>query len=378
MDRSLMSSRAWGLETVDVRRNSRRGQLRWLKAGLRQRFSQKVLLCSTAPAITVRAFSRYFPELARCASRAPADLFIGHNLPALPAAAAAARRWSSSLGFDAEDFHRGELSDRDQDSAVGRLTRAVEQAYFPVCNHLTAASDGIGGAYATALRIRRPITILNAFSLKDRSGHSPDEELRGERQLPGLSLYWYSQVIGSDRGLDIALDAMAAAGPGICLHVRGRRNDSFESAFLSKARRMGLIERIAVLPIVPPEQLVERAGRHDVGLALEVGHTANNRVAVSNKILAYFVAGLAIAATDVPGQRGIMSKADGAGFLFQPGDSAALAAQLRLWRDNPPELAATKARAIHCGETQFCWELEKKKLLAAVAVVLSRSVEAPN
>ena len=56
-----------------------------------------------------RAIHYVTVDLQRLAEEAPADLYIAHNLGALPAAAGAAHTHAARLGFDAEDFHRGEL-----------------------------------------------------------------------------------------------------------------------------------------------------------------------------------------------------------------------------------------------------------------------------
>ena len=58
--------------------------------------------------------------------RHPADLYIAHNLGALPIAIDAARRVGARVGFDAEDFHSGQLSP-DSDRPLHSLTEAIER-----------------------------------------------------------------------------------------------------------------------------------------------------------------------------------------------------------------------------------------------------------
>jgi len=367
LDESLMAHRSWKLETLNARRHEPGGRLRWLKAALRQHLFQRIRVLEKLPDGLEKAYSRYVVELGRLAAREPADLFIAHLLLALPAADAAARKWKAKLGFDAEDYHRGEIHEDDAHRAfLRRLIMAVEQKYIPRCDYLSAASDGIGGAYASTLGVRQPVTILNVFPLSERNGHTPAEELRKERQGNGLSLYWYSQMIGADRGLDDALQAVSLLSKGVHIHLRGAWAAGYETIFRNKVRAMGIEEQVHILPPAPPEQLVERAAQHDVGLALEAGATENRRVAVTNKILNYLLAGLAVAATDVPGQRAIMAEASGAGVLFKPGDAPVLARELMQWRENPGQLQMAKARSRQWGEEYFCWDKEKEKLIKAV------------
>ena len=372
-DEQLMARREWKLERVDACRDNLSGRWRWFKAGLRQRLYLRSPRLQRQELGLEKAYSRHFPKLARLAAHEPADLFIAHNLPALPAAAMAARRWQAKLGFDAEDFHRGEFTpEQAKQSLLYPLTVALEEKYVPQCQHLTAASDGIGATYAAALGMRQPVSILNVFPLSERAGHTPAAELQAERAGTGLSLYWYSQVIGGDRGLDDVLRAMALVGDGVHLCLRGTWATGYEPVFWDRAKTLGVEKQIHILPLAPPEQLVERAAQHDVGLALEPGNRPNNRFAASNKLFSYFLAGLAIVATDVPGQRGIMESVPEAGFLFRPGDSAGLAKKLREWLNDPGKLLLAKQQARHFGETRYCWDREKDKLVNAVKQVLGR------
>jgi glycosyltransferase involved in cell wall biosynthesis len=368
LDQALMAGRTWKLALYDVRKTTLRGRIHWLRAGLRQRFYQRTARLGWAA--LEKAYSRHSPELARLAAREPAELFIAHNLQALPAAAWAAKRTKAKLGFDAEDFHRGELLDRPENSEILRQTRSVEERYIPRCTHLTAASDGIAEAYAKHIPVKRPLTVLNVFPLAERAGQTPAAQLASERQGTELSLYWYSQLIGEDRGLDDAFGAVALLRNRVKLNLRGAIRESYARRLGERLKALGIAGRVRILPPVPPQELVERATCHDVGLALEAGETENRRVAVSNKLCAYLLAGLAVAATDTPGQRGILAGIPEAGFVYAPGDARTLADHLWQWLDNPARLLAARAQARKAAESRFCWDIEKSKLVSAVAQAL--------
>jgi glycosyltransferase involved in cell wall biosynthesis len=276
------------------------------------------------------------------------------------------------LGFDAEDFHRGEFPD-DEISLRNTLTENVEARYLPACDHLTAASEGIAKAYAETLDIRKPATVLNVFPLSERSGKTPPEALDEEKLPEGvISLYWYSQVIGPDRGLQDALQALSRLDKRVHLTLRGRWADGFEEEFRKLARNLGVEHRLRVLAPAPPDQLVERAAQHDVGLALEQGHTRNRDVCITNKILAYLLAGLPVVATDTTGQRQICEAVPAATRLCAIGDSESLAEAVRSFVADETSWQQAKAAAESAGEEQYNWELEKTKLLDVVRRTLSR------
>jgi glycosyltransferase involved in cell wall biosynthesis len=364
VDDDLMRSRSWSLHRINGRRDELGGVFRSGIAALRQKYH--ILLGPSAD-----AYSRYNRQLFNAVVRTPADLYIAHNLPALAATAQAARYHKAKLGFDAEDFHRGEYPEVEKTAPLRALTAWVEEKYIPQCDYVTAASGGIADAYAEVLKIPRPIPILNVFSRDEREGTTPAPELASERKGDGISLYWYSQVIGPDRGLG---DALAAAGllkPRVRLHVRGAWSSvDYRQAFERETRELGIEDRVHTLSPVSPVELIERAAQHDVGLALEPGDRLNNRLATSNKLFGYMVAGLAIAATDVEGQSQVLRPEQEAAFLYPPGDAQTLAAKLTTWLDNPQALARARQRSRSLAETRYCWEIESGKFLGLIAGVL--------
>ena len=73
--------------------------------------------------------------------------------------------------------------------------------------------------------------------------------------------------------------------------------------------------------IVPNGELLSRISEHDIGLATEIPLIRNKDLTVSNKILHYLVAGLAVIATNTAGQREVAAQAPGGIFLYQSGNA---------------------------------------------------------
>src|SRR5581483_420228 len=105
------------------------------------------------------------------------------------------------------DYHAS-MNDRRTDPLVDFL----EKKYLPRSSYLTAASPGIGGAYATRYGLAEPVTILNTFPL---------ERLDAREANRPVKLYWYSQVIGPNRGLETLMKAVAGIDRPFELHLRG-------------------------------------------------------------------------------------------------------------------------------------------------------------
>jgi glycosyltransferase involved in cell wall biosynthesis len=342
-DAAVMRDRTWRLDRVNLRHGD--------VVGIAHRVAAKLLqVVNRRPE---RIMSPYADVLTRAVSAEPADVVLGYTFGGLPVAVRAAERLGAIAGFDIEDLHAGERPDEPPHAAAQQVAVDVERRYLRRCRTLTAASEGIADAVAAAYGVPRPLVVLNTFPLAER----PAEPI--QRHGPP-SLYWYSAVIGTDRGIEDALGAMALLDVPVELHLRGSISPQHRAQLEAQAARLGVARRLFFWPQAPPPELVSLAAQHDIGLALELGATRSRRIAVTNKLLVYLLAGIAVAATDIPGQRGIIDAAPGAGFLYPPGDTAALAAGLESLLANLPNAKAASRMA---GERRFNWEAEAPRLV---------------
>jgi hypothetical protein len=358
-DEALLAGRRWHRTAV---RSARSGSeiLHWGFSAASQRVSQFVPETLWGRGVFAeRACGRLVPALARAAIRQKGDLYIGHYPEGLAAAGIAAAKTKSMLGFDAEDFHTGEPNSLH----VTARTDFIQRRYLPRCSWATAASPGIAKLLSERYGIKEPITIYNVFPLFDRG--SIDGECR-DRQSDALSLYWYSQTIGLDR-------AAGRLGAPVQIHIRGSLEGSVRDALRALAQECNVTDSLHFHGPVSPSELLSRAVEHDVGLALEQPTTLNRAVCTTNKLFFYFLAGLAIAATDVPGQRVVLSDHNDASAMYAPGDVEGLCAILERWRTVPLALRNAKAAALRAAEQTWNWERESAKLVEhASALFASR------
>lgn len=368
-DSELVRTRAWRCTSVGWSRQQH--PIQWLRTAFRQRAFQILpRRCWPQTLVAERAQGRAFPELAAAAIAERSDLYIGHYVEGLAAAAAAAGHWRTRCGFDAEDFHTGEGNPAAQTARED----FIQRRYLPRCAHLTVASTGIGERLATRYGLEAPLAIHNVFPWSDR------ESLDGrtiDRCGSELSLYWYSQTIGLDRGIQDAIRAVGLLGGPVQIHLRGHVTDSVRAELMRLAVECGIGDRLIFHPQVAPTELLSRACEHDIGLALEQGQTVNRAICATNKMFFYLLAGLAIAATDVPGQKSILDSLTSTARLYRAGDYHALAAHLEFWRTHREALDSAKASALEAARTKWNWELESTKLISAVDNVLNQLV-APN
>ncbi len=362
VDGALLATRTWRCELVDWRPHTRPG-LFW-KSRLRHAIGRRVAASTKGRFGTTWAIHRVAPELTAVARRQGANLFIAHNLGALlPAIAAAGNR--VPVGFDAEDFHSGQLSAQGNGS-MRVLTEQVERLLLPRCAYVTAASPGIADAYARLCGIAAPRVIANVFPLGDRPS---------QRSAPvdtPFRLYWFSQTIGPDRGLEDAVRAMALHREVPTeLHVRGTWQSGYEAALRNEARTLGLRESAIVHHHpAPSSEMVRLAAQHHVGLALEPPVSENNDLLWSNKVFTYLLAGLPMALSRTAGQARLAGELGGAAVTYPPGDSKALAAALTPWLTDAVARRRAGDEAWHLGATRYNWDLEQHQFLTTVREVL--------
>ncbi len=291
------------------------------------------------------------------AKRHKADLYIAHNLAALPAAVKAAKKFHSKSGFDAEDFHRNETTN-DPASDDVKLKSAIEGFYIPQVNYLSVSSPGIGDAYRQIFPEIDPLIILNVFPLQKEI---PIKETLAASKL---KLFWFSQTIGASRGLEDIFGALAQLNNDqIELHLLG------DLPTTSKSYLADISAGIPGLHIhspLAPDELFEFASQFDIGLALETGFCLNNNLALSNKIFTYMQAGLAIIASDTSGQQQLMESHPGTGKVFEKRNVTMLAEIVKAYFDDRSRLLLAKKESRATASRELNWEMESQLFLKKV------------
>jgi Glycosyl transferase 4-like domain len=218
-DEAVLETAAWRALRIDLRRRGNG----WRFRRVTQTAHALGFSMTEFGGFADRGFSAFTGPLIRAANGVPADLYIAHYPAALPAAVSAARRHGALYAFDAEDFHLGDWPEEPAYEPQRRLVRAIEGRHLPGCAYLTAASPGIADAYAEAYGIALPTVVLNVFP----RAQTPPGPTPNGTAVPGPSVYWFSQTIGPDRGLECAVQAIGRARTRPHLFLRGSPTPGF-------------------------------------------------------------------------------------------------------------------------------------------------------
>ena len=373
-DQKLLRNRPWRSQIVDY--SSKLSPALFWYSRMRHNLARRLMAATQllGDRVSLRAIGRVLPEIIKTAKSEPTDLFIGHNLVGLPAAVCAAKAQTSRAAFDAEDLHSAMWLYESGPSLIHRMAESMERRFLPKCAYVTAASPLIAEGYAARYGIQTPETILNVFSLADR----PTQFRPHDPKAP-LTLYWFSQTIGANRGLEDIVRALAlSCSKSIELHLRGQWQPGYEKEFRAWARDAHLRpEQIVSHELGSPDDMIRLSGNYDVGLALEQPVSENRDICLTNKICTYLLAGNAVIATATRGQKQFMDQIPGAGLCYGIDDVQTLARQLREWDRDRDLLERARRRAWQFGEENYNWDIEQAKLLAIVEKTLAaRAIKA--
>ena len=306
--------------------------------------------------IAEKAQARCYNELLQQAKKIKADWYIAHNLGALAVAVKAAAFNKAKAGFDFEDYYRGELAPDD----IANLKRVVylEKKYLSSVNYISAASSMI----TVAVKNDFPfldipfVTLNNCFPLKQQP---PFQKKQAGDDT--LKLFWFSQTIGINRGLEILIEAISKINdPSTNLTLVGRCDESILAYINAQPRRVK--ESIHFAGIIDSEELPAFASKFDVGMAVELQKPFNREICLTNKIFTYLLAGNAIILSQTAMQTAFNKKYS-VGESFVAHDLNGLVEKIKYYK-NREMLNAQKLNNYELAKGELNWEEESKKLLA--------------
>jgi glycosyltransferase involved in cell wall biosynthesis len=300
------------------------------------------------------------------AKKNKADLYIGHNLGALPATVKAAHANKKPCGFDAEDFHRFELSDDKKNRDV-ILKTSVENRYIPHVAYLTTSSPLIAEAYQRLYPVKRPVAILNVFP-----GNNNIQQPAIKPDGP-LSLFWFSQTIGPQRGIENIINALLLLkNCPFELHLLGYASEEIKTIILEKLNNSQSITLHFHEP-VPPDEIIVFASQFNLGLASESNFPLNRDICLTNKIFTYIQAGLGVLASDTKAQHKLLDKYPEIGKVYQNSDPQSLADTLLYYHQHREKLFELQITALSVAREKLNWETESQFFLTVIKGTLTNN-----
>jgi glycosyltransferase involved in cell wall biosynthesis len=301
--------------------------------------------------------------LGHAAKKRRADLYIAHSEAGMRVAVDLLRS-GQRVAVDMEDWFSADLLPAARRQRPVELLRSLEQTLLRRGVYSTCPSHAMSMALANEFGCDEPSVIYNAFPWADREAMDGLSLDTADRRIP--SIHWVSQTVGPGRGLEDLFAALPYVKHEVEIHLRGNPVANFDD-WISAQVPAQWRKQVFIHDLVSNDSLLSRIAEHDIGFAGEAIYCRNKELTVSNKLVHCLLAGLAVVASDTPGQREIADKARGGVLLYPSGDSPALAARINELLSDPQKLQSCKAGALQAAEEEFCWEKQEPVLLAGIS-----------
>jgi len=303
-----------------------------------------------------------FHRLFRVARRTPADLTIVHTELGL-AVGYELLRHGRKVAVDIEDWHSRDLLPSARSRRPLRMLENYERGLLQRAAYTSTTSQAMADALHAAYGGQKPSVITNSFPLQT--------ELASDHANSMPAIFWLSQTVGPGRGLEPFLQAWNRTTTPSRLCLLGEISPPYKNQLPERVtgHKKTLIE---FLPLTSPSRLPQLIARHDIGLALEETIPANKDLTISNKILHYLNAGLAVVASSTAGHREVIAENPAAGILVDAYETTAFARSLDNLLSDSAALTRRQQAARLLAEKKYCWEREAPRLLALVEEALSQ------
>lgn len=366
-DRLLFSGKPWSYTVLfDAASPALSDRLRLLGARARLRFWRDVH--AGLGIANPRQLGIAGPEMLKYCLAHPADLYIVHNPQGVWVGAELLRR-GRSVAVDIEDWYSENLVPGDRREYPAGELRGWEGTMLRGAAYSTTTSHRLSEALARSYDCPPPAVVYNSFPWIERDAM---DGRTLEREDPGMpSLCWFSQVIGPRRGLETLVDALPDVSIPFEIHLRGNCGDDYRELLLARAPEAWR-SRMHFHSQVPHAELISRIAEHDIGLAVESPYCLNRQLTVTNKILTYLLAGVAVLASDTEGQKEVAAMSDGAVTTFEADSPSDLASALNRILSDRAQLRAARGKALVAAERYFCWERSAPVLLEQVRCALEK------
>jgi glycosyltransferase involved in cell wall biosynthesis len=313
------------------------------------------------------------------ARRAPvADVYHGHDMTGLPAAAWAASWHDAALVYDSHEIFLESGGHATRGRFVRWLFGRLERRWSGHAAALVTVNRSLAEQLQRRLRPKRVVVVHNCAPRWDPPA-TRSTLLRELFAIPAEApIALYHGGFSRHRGMEEL--ALAALEPGMDrVHVVYLGYGSLRDELLALAADATYGGRLHVADKVPPEELLPWVASADVGVMPIQASTLNHLLSTPNKLFESLAAGVPVVASDFPEMHRIVADDPSGplGELCKPDDPADIARAIRAIVDQPlAARAALRARCLEAAHERWNWEHEVAGLLELYRELMERAPRA--
>jgi glycosyltransferase involved in cell wall biosynthesis len=301
--------------------------------------------------------------------RTPARSYHAHNIHPFPAAWLASRIRRAKLIYDAHELY-GESADPGRlAAAVSRLNGAIER--FAVRHSDKVITTNRFRASVLKERHGREVVVLENVPWLVQEVRPLDPGFPPGKRL----LLYQGGIYAVARGFRETIQALHEL-EDVHFVILGFGREHDLELIRRWAREEGLPDRVHLFPPRPPHELVHTAACATVGLVPIRLRTTSSVTGDTNKLFEYLMAGIPVAATDLPEIRRVVTSArPPVGEFFDVSSPVSIAEAVHRILADPEEYQARRREARRLAVERYNWEAQEPRLLQAYQAVLNGTGE---
>lgn len=288
-----------------------------------------------------------------------ADLYHGMAYLGIPIALDLAKRHRAAAVYDARDIYMDARNLAKMRGPARWLIARAERGWARRSGRVVTVNQ----AYADVMAGRwgvQPLVVMNC-SYRFEPPDPPERRFHDALDLPAdRRVVLYHGGLFPERGIEELLAAIPSV-PNATLVLMGY--GVLEPQFRARAAEPDLVDRVRLLPPVPPAELLSWVASADVVAMPIQPSTLNHRLTTPNKLFEAMAAGVPVVASDLPGMATIVRET-GCGRLVDPADPVAIASAINAILDAPAdERAALRRACLEAAHATYTWESQVTGLL---------------
>jgi glycosyltransferase involved in cell wall biosynthesis len=304
--------------------------------------------------LTIRA-----QRIATARTAPHADLVHAMAYMGIPVGLALGRRDGTPVIYDARDIYVDARNIARMPRPLRWLFGRIERRWAQAAARVITVNDPYAEVMETRFGTPRPLVVMNASVRREWPAARPRRFHETLRLPADRRVVLYHGGLSPERGIEQLVRAIPDV-PNATLVLMGYGD--LEPWLRGEGTIMAGADRIAILPAVPPSDLIDWVASADVAAMPIQPTTLNHRLTTPNKLLEAIAAGVPVVASDLPGMAPIV-RAYGCGVLVDPTDPAAIAAAIRAVLDASPEQNASFQAGLARARDELHWDRQMEKLL---------------
>lgn len=285
-------------------------------------------------------------------------IFVAHDLPMLPVAAAAARSQKAKVVYDSHEL----FAEQEITALETKMWSQVERSYIGAASLVITINDSIAGELASRHGILKPAVIMNCDRPMKYDENASNRYFHNRFDLSDdARVVLFQGSLSLDRNL-----------PGLAKAIRYIQDESIVLVFLGDGildrelknlvAKHGLERRVFFHQAVPQDRLLSLTCTADVGIIPYRPTCLNTYYCTPNKLFEFIAAGVPVIATDLPEIEKIVVGRS-VGLVGDTSSARSIASLIeRFFREYPDksQLHANLSRAA----ADLNWDVEGRKLVA--------------